>query len=102
MRMEDKASIANPGGSAPQRGWSAVGAENSSTLYRKGLLKSRMTEDLKDARVGIDDLQIFQQLAYKIRSILTKARRVISNFQRDGQMRIYYQASGRRWRRLLR
>ncbi len=43
--------IVHPGGSAPQRGWSAVGAENSSTLYRKGLLKSRMTEDLRDARV---------------------------------------------------
>ena len=51
MRTEDKMSIAHPGGSEPQRGWSAVGAESSSSLYRKGLLKSKMTEDLKDARV---------------------------------------------------
>lgn len=51
MRPEDKLLIAHPGGSEPQRGWSAVGAESSSSLYRKGLLKSKMIEDLRDARV---------------------------------------------------
>ncbi|KAI4160349.1 MAG: hypothetical protein LQ342_005845 [Letrouitia transgressa] len=50
MKDEAKVAIAHPGGSEPQRGWSAVGAENSATLYRRGLLKSRMVEDLKDAR----------------------------------------------------
>lgn len=52
MRAEDKLSIVHPGGPEPQRGWSAVGAESSSSLYRKGLLKSNMTEDLRDARVS--------------------------------------------------
>ena len=51
MRTADKLLIAHPGGSEPQRGWSAVGAESSSSLYRKGLLKSKMIEDLRDARV---------------------------------------------------
>ena len=56
MSAEDKAAIAHPGGSEPQRGWSAVGAENSSRLYRKGLLKSEIAEELKDARVECDHL----------------------------------------------
>ena len=51
MRTEDKLLMANPGGPEPQRGWSAVGVESSSSLYRKGILKSKMTEDLRDARV---------------------------------------------------
>lgn len=57
MDVVQKMKIVHPGGSAPQRGWSAVGAENSSTLYRKGLLKARMTEDLKDARVHYHALE---------------------------------------------
>lgn len=52
MRAKDKLLIAHPGGPEPQRGWSAVGAESSSSLYRKGLLKSNLTEDLRDARVS--------------------------------------------------
>ena len=52
MQAQDKSSIAHRPGPDPQRGWSKVGAENSSTLYRKGLLKSQMAEDLRDARVS--------------------------------------------------
>ena len=52
LRTEDKLLIAHPGGSEPQRGWSAVGAESTSCLYRKGFLKSSMMEDLKDARAS--------------------------------------------------
>ena len=48
---QEKMSIAHPGGSEPQRGFSKIGAENSSTLYRKGLLGTQMTEELSDARV---------------------------------------------------
>ncbi|KAL9103486.1 MAG: hypothetical protein Q9163_001482 [Psora crenata] len=51
---KDKAAIAHPGGSQPQRGWSAVGAENSSKLYQKGLLKSQIAEELKDARCDLE------------------------------------------------
>jgi isopenicillin N synthase-like dioxygenase len=51
LQTEDKMSIAHNPGPKPQRGWSKVGAENSSTLYRKGLLGSEVTEDLRDARV---------------------------------------------------
>ena len=47
----EKLAIAHPGGSDPQRGFSCVGSENSSTLYRKGLLKTQVPEDLRDARV---------------------------------------------------
>ncbi|KAL9125937.1 MAG: hypothetical protein Q9217_004932 [Psora testacea] len=54
LKGGDKAVIAHPGGSEPQRGWSAVGAENSSKLYRKGLLKSHITDELKDAREHFD------------------------------------------------
>ncbi|KAL8726063.1 MAG: hypothetical protein Q9166_006942 [cf. Caloplaca sp. 2 TL-2023] len=54
MQAEDKLAIAHPGGPEPQRGWSAVGKESSSALYKKGLLKSRMTEDLRDAREHFD------------------------------------------------
>ncbi|KAK3172572.1 hypothetical protein OEA41_005896 [Lepraria neglecta] len=54
MKTEDKFSIAHQPGPDPQRGWSKVGAENSSTLYRKGLLKSQMAEDLRDAREHFD------------------------------------------------
>lgn len=52
MQPADKVAIANIGGDQPQRGWSKVGAENTSTLYRKGLLKMKVTEGLKDARVS--------------------------------------------------
>ena len=48
---QEKRSIAHPGGSEPQRGFSKIGAENSSTLYRQGLLGTQVTEDLSDARV---------------------------------------------------
>ena len=49
MRTEEKLFTAHPGGPEPQRGWSAVGAESISSLYRKGLLKSNTIEDLRDA-----------------------------------------------------
>ena len=52
MQAHDKSSIAHRPGPDPQRGWSRVGAENTSTLYRKGLLKSHVAEDLTDARVS--------------------------------------------------
>ena len=48
---QEKRSIAHPGGFEPQRGFSEVGTENSSTLYRKGLLGTEVTEKLSDARV---------------------------------------------------
>ncbi|MCJ1281401.1 hypothetical protein MMC26_000720 [Xylographa opegraphella] len=54
LKLDDKASIAHHPGPNPQRGWSGVGAENSSALYRKGLLKSTTVEDLKDAREHFD------------------------------------------------
>ncbi|KAL8682572.1 MAG: hypothetical protein Q9186_001425 [Xanthomendoza sp. 1 TL-2023] len=54
IQADDKLAIAHPEGSEPQRGWSAVGKESSSALYRKGLLKSQMTEELKDAREHFD------------------------------------------------
>ena len=57
MRAQDKDSIAHRPGPDPQRGWSKVGAENSSTLYRKGLLKSEIAEDLRDARVSKRQLE---------------------------------------------
>lgn len=52
MQAHDKISIAHRPGPDPQRGWSKVGAENTSTLYRKGLLKSHVAGDLRDARVS--------------------------------------------------
>ena len=45
--------IANQPGPDPQRGYSKIGAENSATLYRKGLLETGIKEDLRDARVSI-------------------------------------------------
>ncbi|KAL9127031.1 MAG: hypothetical protein Q9217_004020 [Psora testacea] len=51
---QEKRSIAHPGGSEPQRGFSKIGAENSSTLYRKGLLGTQVTEELSDAREHFD------------------------------------------------
>ncbi len=52
MREEHKQAIANPGGSDPQRGFSGLGAESSAGLYRKGILKAQLTEDLRDSRVS--------------------------------------------------
>lgn len=49
--LQEKRSIAHPGGSEPQRGFSKLGAENSSALYRKGLLGTQGAEELSDARV---------------------------------------------------
>ena len=60
MQTKDKVSLVNPPGPNPQRGWSRVGAENSSTLYQKGLLKSQMTEDLSDAKVSRRQFEYFQ------------------------------------------
>ncbi|KAL8889960.1 MAG: hypothetical protein Q9215_002829 [Flavoplaca cf. flavocitrina] len=56
LGYEDKAVIAHPGGSDPQRGWSAVGKENAASLYRTGFLKAKMASALKDSRVGIPRL----------------------------------------------
>ena len=52
MRDEHKQAIAHPGGSEPQRGYSGVGAESSAGLYRKGILQTQLTEDLRDSRVS--------------------------------------------------
>lgn len=52
MPDEDKLAIAHPGGSAPQRGFSSIGAESSAGLYRKGILKTPLTENLQDSRVS--------------------------------------------------
>lgn len=52
MGQDEKTRIAHPPGPDPQRGWSHVGAESSSGLYRKGFLQSKEKLDLKDARVG--------------------------------------------------
>ncbi|KAI4270108.1 MAG: hypothetical protein LQ337_006893 [Flavoplaca oasis] len=54
LGYEDKAVIAHPGGSDPQRGWSAVGKENAASLYRTGFLKARMASALKDSREHFD------------------------------------------------
>lgn len=52
MPTTEKVAIAHQPGPSPQRGWSTVGAENSSKLYKKGFLNYQMTEELKDARVS--------------------------------------------------
>ena len=52
LEEQHKLAIAHPGGSEPQRGFSSVGAESSAGLYRKGILKAQLTEDLHDSRVG--------------------------------------------------
>lgn len=44
-------SVANVPGPNPQRGWSRIGDEKTSTLYRKGLLGQEVSANLKDARV---------------------------------------------------
>ncbi|KAL9602562.1 MAG: hypothetical protein Q9219_001706 [cf. Caloplaca sp. 3 TL-2023] len=54
LPAHEKLAIANPGGPEPQRGWSAVGSESSSSLYKKGMLKSELVEDLRDAREHFD------------------------------------------------
>ncbi|CAG8949079.1 hypothetical protein HYFRA_00002208 [Hymenoscyphus fraxineus] len=50
MGQDQKAHIAHQPGPDPQRGWSHVGAESSSGLYRKGFLQTGETINLKDAR----------------------------------------------------
>ncbi len=52
LQDEHKLAIAHPGGSEPQRGYSGIGAESSAGLYRKGILKAQLTEDLRDSRVS--------------------------------------------------
>lgn len=52
MNPDEKTRIAHRPGPDPQRGWSHVGAESSSGLYRKGFLQSQENLELKDARVG--------------------------------------------------
>lgn len=47
-----KAVIANTPGPNPQRGWSSVGSENSSTLYREGLLGDKIQNHFSDARAS--------------------------------------------------
>ncbi|KAG9241338.1 hypothetical protein BJ878DRAFT_466590 [Calycina marina] len=54
LPTKEKQKIANIPGPNPQRGWSHIGAENSATLYQKGLLKSEVKGDLKDAREHFD------------------------------------------------
>ncbi|KAL8649434.1 MAG: hypothetical protein Q9226_005579 [Calogaya cf. arnoldii] len=54
LDIDEKAAIAHPGGSDPQRGWSAVGKENAASLYRTGFLKTKMANTLKDSREHFD------------------------------------------------
>ncbi|KAL8897653.1 MAG: hypothetical protein Q9207_007103 [Kuettlingeria erythrocarpa] len=54
LKLNDKADIAHPGGSDPQRGWSAVGKENAASLYRTGFLGAKMANTLKDSREHFD------------------------------------------------
>ncbi|KAI4233186.1 MAG: hypothetical protein LQ349_004567 [Xanthoria aureola] len=54
LGIGDKAAIAHPGGSDPQRGWSAVGKENAASLYRTGFLKAKTANTLKDSREHFD------------------------------------------------
>ncbi|KAL9020094.1 MAG: hypothetical protein Q9180_008657, partial [Flavoplaca navasiana] len=61
LDYEDKAVIAHPGGSDPQRGWSAVGKENAASLYRTGFLKARMASALKDSRMEYCDNVVEQE-----------------------------------------
>jgi hypothetical protein len=61
MQTTEKLSIANQPGPHPQRGWSRVGAENSSNLYKKGFLKDNTTEELRDARVSQRELDCLPQ-----------------------------------------
>ena len=52
MQAEHKLAIAHPGGPEPQRGYSGIGAESSAGLYRRGILKAQLMEDLRDSRVS--------------------------------------------------
>ena len=52
MQTEEKIRILHRPGPDPQRGFSSVGSESSSKLYRKGVLKNETVEDLSDARVS--------------------------------------------------
>ncbi|KAL9010781.1 MAG: hypothetical protein Q9173_004318 [Seirophora scorigena] len=54
LPIEEKQRIAYPGGSKPQRGFSCLGSENSSNLYRKGLLNAVTSQHLRDAREHFD------------------------------------------------
>lgn len=51
MPQESKEGIANVAGPAPQRGWSHLGAESSSSLYSK-LIKGKTSTGLSDSRVS--------------------------------------------------
>ncbi|KAK7720772.1 hypothetical protein SLS57_005310 [Botryosphaeria dothidea] len=53
LPLEEKCNIVNPPGPSPQRGWSKLGAEKTSTLYGK-LMGYEMPDDLKDAREHFD------------------------------------------------
>ena len=51
LSTSEKTRLAHPPGPEPQRGWSCVGAERTSKLYRSGLGEKNVDEDLFDARV---------------------------------------------------
>ncbi|OJD40654.1 oxoglutarate iron-dependent oxygenase [Diplodia corticola] len=53
LPLEEKAKTLNPPGPSPQRGWSTLGAEKTSTLYGK-LMGHDVPDDLKDAREHFD------------------------------------------------
>ncbi|KAJ5516408.1 hypothetical protein N7527_007968 [Penicillium freii] len=53
MPQESKEGIANVAGPAPQRGWSHLGAESSSSLYSK-LIKGKISKGLSDSREHFD------------------------------------------------
>lgn len=60
MPTDQKLRIAHQPGPDPQRGFSSVGSESSSKLYRQGLLKNQKTEELSDARVRKHRLRSFE------------------------------------------
>ncbi|KAB2569573.1 Oxoglutarate/iron-dependent oxygenase [Lasiodiplodia theobromae] len=53
LPLEEKVKTLNPPGPNPQRGWSTLGAEKTSTLYGK-LMGHDVPDDLKDAREHFD------------------------------------------------
>ncbi|KAL9031256.1 MAG: hypothetical protein Q9196_000694 [Gyalolechia fulgens] len=83
---QEKRSIAHPGGSEPQRGFSKIGAENSSTLYRKGLLGAPATEELSDARVREITAGGVGSSNNDDRNISTKERKPIANTLLGGRV----------------
>ncbi|RAH69292.1 isopenicillin N synthase family dioxygenase [Aspergillus aculeatinus CBS 121060] len=54
LPSSEKVRLAHPAGPEPQRGWSCVGAERTSKLYRAGLGETNIDEERFDAREHFD------------------------------------------------